>query len=314
VIHGTGDQDIRNMGGLKSKMPATFITFFIATLAICGIPPLSGFFSKDEILLKAFEFSPVLWVLGLTAAFCTAFYMSRLLFLTFYGEYRGHHHVHESPFTMTFPLKVLAFLSLVGGLVGVPLIAGANVFEPYLSNVFGHHATHPSEGLIVLLMVLAIAASAAGIYLARLMYIKRPEMAGKVTDRIRPVYKLVANKYYVDEGYDKAIVKPLQNLNLAVGRFDNEVIDGAVNLCGDATAAGSNKTGYFDNQVVDGFVNWTANATSASGEKVRKIQTGNVKSYITMAVAGGLIIITLFCGYYLLRDEIRELVSKFVRY
>lgn len=304
VIHGTEDQDIRNMGGLRSKMPVTFLTFAIATAAICGIPPLAGFWSKDEILLKAFEFKGtgmILWILGSLAAFCTAFYMSRLLFLTFFGKYRVHHHVHESPKSMTIPLILLAALSLIGGLIGTPW---ANMFESYLEPVFHGHAEHPSQGLILGLMGLAVTVSAVGIFLAYNFYIKKPETPALLSAKIKGLYNLVSNKYYVDEAYEAAVIKPVLKLNNSLANFDYDVVDGAVNLSGDITAASSHGTGVFDNDVIDGGINVTGESVGIAGQKIRAIQNGNVKSYITFAVTGGLVIILLFCCYYLLKDSI----------
>ena len=246
VIHAMGgEQDIRFMGGLKKYMPATSLTFIFATLAIAGFPPFAGFFSKDEILWNVFASehgSKIVWIIGAVAALGTAFYMFRLVYLTFLGEFRGsreqEHHLHESPKTMTIPLMILGGLSLVGGWIGIPklLSLGAipNFFHDYLEpavSKFGqvhiHHYSHTTEyGLMALSVVIAL----TGWFLARskFLVLKRrlPE-----PETYTGFVKLLWNKYFVDEIYMKFIVNPLKYLstNIFLNISDKKIIDGAAN-------------------------------------------------------------------------------------
>jgi NADH-quinone oxidoreductase subunit L len=254
VIHAlSGEQDLRRMGGLRKALPVTFATFLAATLAITGIPGLSGFFSKDEILWKAYGHGnpwhlggPVFWLAGAVAAGLTAFYMFRLLFLAFWGTGRmaaaTAHPVHESPKVMTVPLIVLAVLSVAGGWVGIPksLSFGAdlNGFEHYLAPVFGaaapgtHDAAGEAAGLEYGLMALALAGVAAGIFLAHRFYVQRPELPARLAGRFPRLGRLLENKYYVDELYHAAVVKPYRRLCDFLGEFDRRVVDGLVNGVG----------------------------------------------------------------------------------
>jgi NADH-quinone oxidoreductase subunit L len=254
VIHAMGgEQDMRNMGGLCKKMPVTYITMLIATIAIAGIPPFAGFFSKDEILWKAFifPFNPGLgkavWFMGTIGAGITAFYMFRLIHLTFHGEFRGtekqRHHLHESPPNMTVPLIVLAALSLLGGWLGVSPLIGhelggiPNLLEGFLSPVFehseeiitasaGHH--HHSHTLEWTLMGLSVAVAAAGIIGAYHVYRKKfPDLAKELSLEFSSHYRLVYNKYYVDEIYELFIVKPVYYLSVFLWKIvDCIFIDG----------------------------------------------------------------------------------------
>lgn len=243
VIHAlSGEQDMRKMGGLRHHIPVTYKTFFIGTVAIAGIPPFAGFFSKDEILLESLvRGNFIYWAIGACAAFLTAFYMFRLLFMTFHGESRVDHHarehLHESPGNMTFPLTVLAGLSFVGGFLGIP---GASALSSFLSPVFGEHG-HPeisgteaggrhSEGHPYLMMVVSTAIAIAGIYLAYHMYVKKPEIPKRLAERFRFIYKLLLNKYYVDEMYDALFVNPVKKGSVLLWKgVDVKVIDGSVN-------------------------------------------------------------------------------------
>src|ERR1700727_55579 len=230
VIHAVGgEQDMRKMGGLRSYIPWTFLTMATATLAIAGIPPFAGFWSKDEILWKAFSSGPagqVFWLIGLITAFITSFYMFRLLFLTFFGDYRGaqadehgsdahghdshgHGEPHESPMVMLVPLMILALLSVIGGLVGI-----GNRFEHFLEPVFGAGITEAagetaSRGTELLLMGISVAVALAGLILAWVLYVSKPYLPQKVADSLGSLYEAVLNKYYVDELYAKLFVKPL---------------------------------------------------------------------------------------------------------
>jgi NADH-quinone oxidoreductase subunit L len=258
VIHAmSGEQDIRKMGGLLKRIPTTGWTFLAAWLAIAGIFPFAGFFSKDEILSQVFnrpnEVLPwlpkVLWLIGIVGAAFTAFYMTRLVALVFFGKERMSgevsHHVHESPRTMTVPLVVLAAGSLLVGFLGVPefVIAGGNRFGAWLAPALaggdagaheGGHAAHPSVALEWGLMFLSLAVAAAGILLGLLFYVRRPDLPAGLAQRFPVLYRTVANKYYVDEIYSALIVRPLQSVSRGfLWRIvDVKVIDLAVNLVG----------------------------------------------------------------------------------
>ncbi|NDV94108.1 NADH-quinone oxidoreductase subunit L [Dysgonomonas sp. 521] len=224
VIHAMGgEQDMRKMGGLKNKMKTTYYTFLISTLSIAGIPPLAGFFSKDEIMLTAFEHNKALWVIGALASLLTAFYMFRLLYLTFFGEFRGteeqKHHLHESPGSMTMPLVILAFLAFFGGAISIPFgnLSWLNGYlEPILPGIAGHH---PETAQMVTTMVISTAIAVIGIILAYFKYIKKSEVPAE-DSKITGFAKVLYNKYYVDEIYDALFVKPLYVL---AGFFENVV-------------------------------------------------------------------------------------------
>ena len=235
VIHAMHhEQDIRNMGGLKKKLPVTHLTFLLGCIAIAGIPPFSGFFSKDEILAAAYAKNPIYWGLGVAGAAMTAFYMFRLYATTFLGKFRGtqdqEHHIHESPKSMTIPLMVLALLSVVGGLVGIPEILGGHhelhgFLSPVLLSEKTPHIEHNTE---YALMAGSVAIAAIAILFAINKYSKKPELneptgAGKV----------LANKWYVDELYDTIIVKPLMSFaNILKNIIEKNIIDGSVNGVG----------------------------------------------------------------------------------
>src|SRR5579863_2450267 len=199
VIHAlSGEQDMRNMGGLRKHIPVTFWTLMCAAVAISGMPPTSGFFSKDAILVAAYHHAPWMYWVGTITAGLTAFYVFRAMFMTFFGEYRGHEHPHESPAVMTVPLAALAALSLAGGYIRIPI---------WLEKFFPA-AEAPEEFSLV---AISVAAGLIGIALAWLMYIAKPALADSVASRFGALYRLVYNKYFVDEIYDAVVVKPLVN-------------------------------------------------------------------------------------------------------
>jgi NADH-quinone oxidoreductase subunit L len=306
------------MGGLKKKMPITFITFAVATIAIAGIPPLAGFFSKDEILWKAFSsdiaVGKLVWGIGIVTAFITAFYMFRLLFLTFFGEYKGHHHVHESPLSMVFALVVLAILSFIGGWVGVPDALGESVlhtktnkFEHFLEKSInpvavhegndahdskGEHAAHhePAE---FILMAVSILIAASGIYLAFHLYRKKTGLPATIAARFPDAHNLIYNKYFVDEKYNSAIIQPLITSSVHICRFDNNVVDGSVNTVAYSTGDSSKYVGVFDNDAVDAAVNGVANEVYATGGQLRQMQSGNIKLYLSIAVLSSVVIMAI---------------------
>ncbi|HNF02781.1 MAG TPA: NADH-quinone oxidoreductase subunit L, partial [Ferruginibacter sp.] len=284
VIHAMGgEQDIRNMGGLKKHMRITHITFLLACFAIAGMPPFSGFFSKDEILAAAFAAKDrggvVLWVIGVAGAMMTAFYMFRLYAMTFLGNFRGtheqEHHLHESPAAMTLPLIVLAILSVIGGFIGIPevFMHGGHRLEEFLAPVFAqsnalikeHHALSHSQEYM--LMGISVAAALAALAFAWNKFSKYrksdKEEAG--------LGKVLENKWYVDELYDSIIVKPV----LAIGKYFNNVVE---------------KRG------IDGFVNGVGRAVNYGSRQIRLLQSGQVGAYVLMMVLGILVffIVQLF--------------------
>lgn len=255
VIHGVHDeQDMRHMGGLRKSMPIACWTLFCASLAISGFPFTSGFFSKDAILSAAFVERPWMYWVGTITAGMTAFYVFRAWFMTFFGKYRGHHHPHESPLVMTVPLMVLAALSLAGG------------FIPVLSFLSNGQGTAEHENLTP--MIISSAAGLIGIASAWFLYVARPGLSKSVATSLGPVNTLVSNKYYVDEVYTGAIVKPLETTSrlLLWRAIDEWVIDSAL---------------------VNGF----AKLCRGWGGLFRQLQSGSIRNYATWVLAGSLIVI-----------------------
>jgi len=265
VIHAMSDeQDIRNMGGLRKSLPVTFITFLIGTIAISGLPPFAGFFSKDEILAHVFEHNKVLWALGVLGSALTSFYMFRLLFLTFFGEFRGteeqRHHLHESPATMTAPLVFLAILSATGGVLNLP---GGGWLSNFMAPLFeGSRQVNPeafAESTIdhsteyILMAVSAGVALISGI-IAYVMYVSRGAVPSpETTERSMPE-QVVYNKYYVDEFYEAIIVRPIRGLGDALYSFGEFIIDGVVNGVAWLVRAGSNQLRLLQNGSIGFYV------------------------------------------------------------
>jgi NADH-quinone oxidoreductase subunit L len=294
VIHGIGgEQDMRKMGGLRQYMPWTFLTMTIATFAIAGFPPFAGFFSKDEILWKAYSSeygSWVFWLIGVITAFITSFYMFRLWFLTFFGDYRGtaaqgdahghddHSHgdghggPHESPWVMLSPLVVLAFLSLVGGWIGI-----GGRFEHFLAPVFqsggaaelAHETAGEAAGTgtEILLMLISVGAAFLGLFLAWTLYFRRPQLPARIAASLGGLYQAVAHKYYIDELYNVLFVKPL--------------IDGSTEILWHGV----------DQNVIDATVNNSASAARHISDNARHMQSGNLRSYAGWVAAGGAVVI-----------------------
>ena len=284
VIHAVGgNQDMRYMGGLRKYIPWTFWTMTAGTFAIAGIPPLAGFFSKDEILWKAYGGSWVYWLIGLITAFLTSFYMFRLWFMTFFGEFKGnqapsHEHddshghghgaPHESPMVMVIPLAILAFLSVTGGWIGGRL-------EHFLSPVFNDGLAEASEkigetaskGTEHLLMGISIAVALLGWYIAFLLYRQRPELPARIAAGLGGMYKAVVNKYYIDELYAALFIKPL--------------VDGSTAILWHTV----------DQGVIDNSVNDAADSTRHASDAVRHMQSGNVRSYAGWVAAGAAAVI-----------------------
>jgi NADH-quinone oxidoreductase subunit L len=328
VIHAVGgEQDMRRMGGLRTKIPVTFWVVTIATIAIAGIPPFAGFFSKDEILGAVFH-SPyggkVIWAIGVLTAGLTSFYMFRLWFMTFFGELKlgsvdlgeeahsahapaqaahgaasqshghaddeshGHGGVHESPWVMLGPLVILAVLSFVGGWVGVPqFMGGNNKIEHFLAPVMesgsavageamAEHdatATHANEAAQEktseewFLAGTSVAAALIGLFFAWLLYYKRPELPDRITAKMHGIYTMVLHKYYIDEGYGAIFVKPLLALSTVV------LWRGV------------------DQGVIDGLVNGAGSASQGVGGELRRMQSGNIRSYAAWVAIGAAIIL-----------------------
>ena len=292
VIHAmSGQQDIFKMGGLRKRIPASYWTFLAATLAIVGMPGFAGFFSKDEILWKTYTSSslPLSWLLyplALGAAALTSFYMFRLLFLVFHGEDRytpeTARHIHESPRVMTLPLAILGALSVVGGWVGLPPAIGdflgvSNFFEHLLEPVFAGSTALLQAGAVphthaeeLGLMAVAVLTTALGLGVAYLFYILNPKLADSTAETLASAHRILKNKYYVDEFYDAAIVRPLHWLS---DRVFWQVVD--VGL-------------------VDGAVNGAASRARGVGQTVRYLQSGNTRSYAAWVIVGAVAVLSYF--------------------
>lgn len=276
-IHGKDPQDIRNMGGLHKYAPITAWTFYAAWFAIIGIPLFSGFFSKDEILAKSFGFSPWIWALGAFGAILTAFYMTRLVYLTFFGKFKGNKetesHLHESSGVMTTPLIVLAILSVIGGYIGIPeLLGGANHFEHFIASVAPEAESihHLGLGTEWLLLIISIVLAVGGALIALAFYHWKTINAEKTAVRFGGLYRLLLDKYRVDELYNFLIVQP--------------IVKGSRWLWQ-----------YFDAKFIDGFiVNGLALTTRYFGDKLRKIQTGIIPNYALFISLGTLFIMLYF--------------------
>ncbi|MES2545570.1 MAG: NADH-quinone oxidoreductase subunit L [Bacteroidota bacterium] len=269
VIHALhGEQDMRNMGGLKKIMPITFWTMMISSLAISGIFPFAGFWSKDEILMTAFHGNIALWVIGSIASILTAFYMFRLMFLTFFNNFRGteeqKHHLHESPSLITFPLIVLAFLAAIGGLISLP---GNSWLNEYLAPIFAKasHEAHHLGTTEYMLMAIATAGALLGIGIAYSKYIKQNQLPANDSE-ITGFSKVLYNKYYVDETYEVLIVKPMN----AASRFFRDYIETALSS----------------------FVFGLGKVTNAIGTQGKKLQNGSVGLYLFAFVIGVCAVLT----------------------
>jgi len=272
VIHSLhGEQDIRKMGGLRKYIPITYITFLLAALAISGFPLLSGFFSKDEILAHDFEYGKIIWVILSLSSLLTAFYMFRLVYLTFYNTYRGSeessHHIHESPWTMSVPLIILCTLSVFGGLLNLPDLIKSNhwmahylsaVTEPSLA-LLGEHEPLSHSTELLLMSIAGIGAILVILY-ARYVYITKKTMPEEDAE-VYGLSKLVSNKFYVDEAYDKTITRPAFKLSDWLGQF-------------------------FDKSVLDRSVNGIAKSLEVSGKTLRLFQNGHTGFYVFAMVIG----------------------------
>ncbi|MBI4865557.1 MAG: NADH-quinone oxidoreductase subunit L [Candidatus Wallbacteria bacterium] len=318
VIHSLHSQEMPEMGGLRKKMPWTFLTMLVATMALCGVPPLSGFFSKDAILAACLQFGlehkrhlPLFFVAAAGAAI-TTFYMFRLIFLTFFGQPRDHHkydHAHESPAGIVLPLVILAGLSVSAGwggwfeeMVQKPSLASYAPASHAAAALAGHGVEHGDGGhhssAHTIAMLASLLAVALGFGLSFLMYYKQAISADAMAERFPTVYRWLKNKYYIDEFYDALIVRPLLAFEEWLARFDLGVIDGIVNWIARATVVVSDIAGRIDFYIVDGLVNWFGDSVLDIGQQVRRIQMGRIQEYLVAAFALTLIfVLTLSLVY-----------------
>ncbi len=272
------EQDVRSMGGLKQKMPITYWTFLLASLSISGVPGLAGFFSKDEILLMAFNTElgagKFAWAIGTLVAFMTAFYSFRLFFLIFHGEFRGtehqREHLHESPLVVTVPLMLLAVGAVTAGWFGIPaIIGGDNHWARFLEPVLGHPHLHVSQTVEGLLMGSSVLAGACGIGLAFYMYRLKPHLPARLTEQMAWLHRLLLNKYYIDELYNSVLIQP----TLA---FSRRVLLRIVDI-----------------GCIEGVVNGIPRAIGGLSGKIRRIQDGQVSHYLAWMGGGAVALIVV---------------------
>jgi len=278
VIHAmSGEQDIRKMGGLKDKLPVTRATFLIGTLAIAGLPPFAGFFSKDEILAAVYGYSPTLFALLCVASLLTAVYMFRLYWLVFHGTFRGtaqqQAHLHESPLTMTLPLMVLAVLSAAGGFIGMPAIFHApHLLNDYLAPILGHGAGHEvSHTFEYVLIGVSVPVLLTVVYLTYRFYVGRANVPEPDDKQEGGFQALVYHKYYIDELYEAVITRPLNSLSAAAYK-------------------------YVENGIIDRIINNTGKTLKSASNMLRLVQTGDTGAYIFGMVIGVIVLLayTLF--------------------
>lgn len=331
VIHAMHhEQDIRNMGGLRKKLPLTYATFLISTLAISGIPLTSGFLSKDGILAGTMAFGKLTghWlipVIGFIVAAMTAFYMFRLVILAFHGEPRDHHkydHAHESPWVMVAPLAVLATLSVFIWYTPNPISSDAGWFmqdwvktphtvvpensrfefmQSDLPGVESHgevvHSNLYTEAMHWAhypAMALSIIVAGLGILFAFIIYQWKKISADKMAEKAKPLYNFSLNKWYLDEAYDATAISGTLNFSKILSWFDNKIVDGAVNGSAWLGRFVSNLSGLFDTFVIDGFVNFTAFLSGFVGFTLRKLQTGKVQTYLVFVVFAIILLMLFF--------------------
>jgi NADH-quinone oxidoreductase subunit L len=266
------------MGGLKKYMPVTYMTMLLASLSISGVPGFAGFFSKDEILWLAYSgSSPVgkfVWLIGTIVVFLTAFYSFRLIFVTFHGKFRGtheqEHHLHESPKVMTIPLMLLCVGAVAAGWVGIPhLLGGGAHFTEFLKPVLGNPEGHGTESQEWLMMAISVITGLAGIGFAYFMYVVRTDLPAKVAGQFRVIYRLLFNKYYIDEIYSFLIVRPT------------------------IWVAGNILIGVGDKRIIEAIVNGVPAAIGGVSRKLRRVQTGLLQNYAAIMATGALIIVAL---------------------
>ena len=269
VMHAThGELDIRKMGGLRNKMPTTFITFLIGATALAGIPPLAGFFSKDAILLGALASHPILYVIGLVTALLTAIYSFRAVIVPFLGtprDKRLYNHAHESPALMTTPLWILAVLAVVGGLLNLPAVL---TMEGWLEPALGHHV-EPSLTLELLAITFSVIIAAFGLVIAVALYMRGEGWPRRLRDTFKGLMPVIEHKWYVDEFYDALLIQPIRRTSeWYAQRFDQKIIDGAVNGIG--------------------------NFSAGLGERVRHLQSGAIPTYALSILIGVVALVAYF--------------------
>jgi NADH-quinone oxidoreductase subunit L len=289
VIHSVHSNDMSDMGGLRRPMPVTFWTFLIGSLALAGIPPLAGFWSKDELLVVAnAEGHDLLFVVLLITAGMTAFYMARTMMLTFLGAYRGHGHPHESPATITGPLVALAGVTLFIGLLGSPQLGA-----PFGQWVFFEHA-HEAEFVVWVALAsttLALLAIAAGV----MVYRREGAVERDPMLRMGALTTLLVNKYYMDDFYFKGIIRPVRDkLSAAVYWSNQTILDGAVNGAAGLTKVFAKVVNGFDRKVIDGAVDGVGNLAGFTGGLLRYIQSGNVQRYAAFLFTGVVVLAIIF--------------------
>ena len=291
VIHSIHIQDIQKMGGLFNKMKITGTTFIIAALAIAGVPPLAGFWSKDEILSELLKGGhPALFAIALLTSLMTAFYMFRLIFLVLFGKPRSELHAHESPNVMTIPLSILAVFSIFIGFIGSPFMNHAFQNFIYFGDVHTMEAIEPDY----FAMGLSTAVGLLGIGLAYLFYILNNKILSQaIRAKFSLLYDALSNKYYSDEIYEFLFIKPCLRLADLSFKFDLGVIDGAVNGAARVTMAISRVKSWVDIHVVDFSVNLVAILTGFTSLTVRRIHTGRVQNYLLIAFFGLVLIIVI---------------------
>ena len=330
LIHSMNDeQDMRKMGGMKLYMPVTFITMFVGSLAIAGVPPFSGFFSKDEILYRTFLGNKLLWGLAVVTAGMTAFYMFRLIFMTFFGEYRGpswghqegevhpdaghaaadHAHAwhgpRESPGLMTAPLMLLAVGAFAAGFVGIPVaLGGANAIEHFLEPSFTagaahveeaeHAVAHLSRAAEIGLMALSVLVAVGGIAVAYHLYVRRPQRSVQLATKWAGAHRVLTNKYYVDELYDATAVRGTMAGARGLWTVDRIGVDGTVNGTGWLTRASSWVSHVFDKYVVDGVFNLVAWICAEGSYIFRRVQTGLIQNYAFATLFGVFFFVTVY--------------------
>lgn len=303
LIHAVHSNNMSDMGGLKRFMPITYLTFGAGTLALAGIPPFAGFWSKDEILAEAFHFgmtgdgtstqwvAMVVWVVGVLTAFLTAFYMSRAFHLTFFGKFRGHGTPHESGRTMTTPLIVLGVMSVVAGLVGTPWWKGG--FGSWIA--VGGESEIPDANYV--LIVVSVLVAVGGLALGRKLYLDAP--AVDPLTKLGGFYRLLENKYYLDDLYMKGVVLPIRDrVSAAMYWLNQHVLDGAVNGAASGTKAlAKGVYEVVDQQIIDGAVDGVGRGARAGSARARLVQSGDVQRYAAMLLIGIVVLTVLFTRF-----------------
>ncbi|MBI4436751.1 MAG: NADH-quinone oxidoreductase subunit L [Candidatus Omnitrophica bacterium] len=288
VIHGChGEQDMRKMGGLRKEMPVTFWTYLTGTLALAGIFPFSGFFSKDEILTEAFTKNRTLYGIGTLTAFLTAFYMFRQIFMVFLGKGRLHGHPHESPPTMLWPLRILAVLALVSGFVGTPFL---------FHNPFHHFIAADREGVApsYLVMIVSTTVALSGILTAYLIYGRRAFIEDPLIPALKGFFRLLEKKYYMDELYQNTFVRAISSLASLFKTVDQVLIDGFLHLTGFASLTLSRFNQWIDNFFINGGFDKACAGIRGGGGKLGRLQTGRAQDYLLYASIGAMVSYLLF--------------------